>query len=182
MAKNTQNEEGISSGYGRNRTVTTTTLNGTTTTCSSEKMGIRVIKGSGMINSMGVTPDGSTCSLISTQAEVDFTLDIYKKGNSYQGDIYIVSYDTRKKISSNRLIYYQRVEEEEALCIFCVQYQSGCTNASYELIISVSPTNCSACSAGEFYAYAAPIYNEGVNIGGQLKTGEIIFYNTTACN
>lgn len=143
--------------------------------CQSENISVRVIKGNGTINSIGVTPDGSSSNRIYAQTEVDFTLDIYRRGNTYQGNIYIVSYDTRKKINSNDLIYYQQLEDEAATCIFDIQYENGCCTCTYELVVTVSPTDCVKCTTGVFYAYAAPIYNQGVNIGGELTSGEIVF-------
>lgn len=168
-------------GYGRNTNLATAALSGITMTCSSEKTGTCVIRGNGQLNSTGVTPDGSSCSLINAQTEVEFNIDVYKKGNNYQGELYIVSYDTRKKINSNKLIYYQQIGNEEAICIFCVYYHVGCTVCSYELVVSMSPTDCQVGSLGSFYGYAAPICNEGVNIGGTLTSGEIIFYEQAGC-
>lgn len=133
----------------------------------------QVIKGYGTFNSTGVTPDGSTSELIGEQAEVEFTINVYNEDRNYEGEVYIVCYDTRKKINSNQLMLYQEIEDEEIICIFCINYPNGCKTCSYELIVSMRPTNCSTHSKGEFYAYSAPIYNSGVNIGGALETGEI---------
>jgi len=131
----------------------------------------QVIKAYGRINSIGVCPDGSTCTTPTTPTEVEFTLDIYRRGNEFTGEVYIVNYDTRKKINSNQLIYYQDHGGAYTICIFCVMPNDGCCN--YELIVNLTPCGCA--TNGAMWAYVAPIYNEGLNIGGPLIAGEVIF-------
>jgi len=97
-----------------------------------------------------------------------------------QGNIYLVSYDTRKKINSNKLKYFAQPTCDEIICIFEVKFQKGCQTCTYDLFVTLSPTCCQNNTPGALFAYAAPIYNEGVNIGGALESGEIIFY--AECN
>ncbi len=134
----------------------------------------QVVKGYGTVRSTGVCPDGSTCTTTTTPTEVEFTLNVYRKGNSYKGEIYIVNYDTRKKINSNQLIYYQDHDGAYILCIFLVEPTSG--SCYYELVVNLTPGGCN--TAGTMYAYVAPIYNEGLNVGGTLTEGDIVFYDT----
>lgn len=139
---------------------------------------IQVIKGYGTVRSTGVCPDGSTCTTAETPTEVEFTLNIYRRGNHYKGEVYIVNYDTRKKINSNQLIYYQDHDGAYVLCIFSVTPTNG--GCSYELIINLTPCGCG--TTGRMYAYVAPIYNQGLNVGGTLTEGEIIFYDNCQRN
>lgn len=158
--------------YGRNRAAVN---NNISVTCASQEAVVRVIKGSGTFNSTGVIPDGYTTTPINEQTEVEFSIDIYKRDDTYQGELYMVCYDTRKKISSNELIYFNQQDKEQAICIFCVQNLNGCLACDYELMVSMSPTSCVGDSTAKFYAYSAPIYNDGINMGGELRTGEILF-------
>ena len=135
---------------------------------------VQVVKAYGTINSSGVCPDGSTCNTTDTPTEVEFTLNIYKRGNEYAGEVYIVNYDTRKKVNSNQLIYYQDHDGVYVLCIFYVCADSG--NCTYELIVNLTPTGCG--TTGSLYAYVMPIFNTGLNIGGTLTAGEIILGDT----
>lgn len=143
----------------------------------------KVISAYGKINSVGVCPDGSSCINQSATSEVEFSLNIYKKGNEYQGEVYIVNYDTRRKVNSNELIYYHEHEGDYVLCVFYVRARAlssnCCCPCNYELTMHLTP---SGCNSGSLFAYAAPIYNDGMNIGGPLSSGEINFYNLCSSN
>ena len=132
---------------------------------------IQVVKAYGTVNSTGVCPDGSTCTTAVTPTEVEFTLNIYRRGKDYTGEVYIVNYDTRRKINSNQLIYYQEHDGRYILCIFSVNDNIG--NCTYELIINLTPSGCN--TSGTIQAYVAPIYSQGFNVGGPLTAGEVIF-------
>lgn len=138
---------------------------------------IQIVKAYGALNSTGVCPDGSVCTPSVPPAEVEFTINIFRRGNDYEGEVYIVSYDTRMKVNSNELIYYQDHEENYILCIFYVQAINGC---NYELIIHMTPRSCA--NSGTMYAYVAPIYSAGFNVGGVLSSGEISLCECPRCN
>lgn len=129
---------------------------------------VQVVKAYGTLNSTGVCPDGSTCTTPVTSSEVEFTLNIYKRGCDYFGEVYIVNYDTRSKVNSNHLIYYQDHDGAYVLCIFLVITNNNCV---YELIVNFTPTSC--VTKGSLFCYVAPIYTTGLNIGGTLTSGEI---------
>lgn len=180
MARNTENN-GVRTSYGRN-TIAASNCNdcsscstNTTVLHGDDEAGILVVKGNGKINSTGVIPDGSISSLLNAQTEVEFTINIYRKCSTYQGNVFIVSYDTRKKINSNTLTFFKQIDNDEIICMFEVPFQKGCQTCVYDLIVSMSPTSCQSCNAGALFAYSAPIFNEGVNIGGVLQEGEIRF-------
>lgn len=141
---------------------------------------VQVVKAYGTFNNTGVCPDGSVCTPSVPPAEVDFTLNIYRQGGGYTGEVYIVSYDTRTKVNSNDLIYYQDHGGEYVLCIFCVHTQNSGYN--YELIMNLVP--CNSSNSGTIYGYIAPIYSAGFNVGGVLTSGEISFceMNMRPCN
>lgn len=130
---------------------------------------VQILKSFGTIDSKGVTPGGQTCEGEGT--EVEFSLNIYQTDDYYCGEIYLVDYDTRRKVNSNHLIYFEQSSMSQILCIFCVECENN--NCTYQLVVSVSPTNCNTLANGMFFAYVPPIYNQGLNVGGVLKTGEV---------
>lgn len=145
-----------------------------TSTCQSvASPTIQILKSFGTLNSKGVSPSGETCTGEGT--EVEFSLNIYQTDGFYCGEVYLVDYDTRRKLNSNQLVYFQQCSMAQIICIFNVEsFNHNCT---YQLIISVSPSNCSPLANGMFFAYVPAIYNQELNIGGLLKTGEIIVCN-----
>lgn len=130
----------------------------------------QILKGFGTIGSKGVSPSGLVCT--GEGADVEFSLNIYQKEGYYYGEVYLVDYDSRRKINSNQLIYFNESSLAQIICIFCVE--SPNYNCTYQLIVSVSPSNCGVLANGMFFAYVPAIYNQELNIGGLLKTGEII--------
>ena len=144
--------------------------------------GVQILKSFGTIDSIGVKAEGQTCEGEGT--EVEFSLNIYQTDSYYYGEIFLVDYDTRRKINSNHLIYFQQSSESQMICIFRIECENS--NCTYQVIVSVSPTNCSTLANGMFYAYVPPIYNQGLNIGGVLKTGEVTICgscdNGCSCN
>lgn len=131
---------------------------------------VQVLKSYGTLDSTGVWPSGVTSTGVTT--EVEFSLNIYKTGKVYQGEIYLVNYDTREKINSNKLTYFEQSNAAQIISIFSIESPAS-INCSYDLIVAVSPTNCTTRCNGLLYAYVPPIYNQGLNIGGPLKTGEV---------
>lgn len=174
MARNTRNSE-TRGCYGRDIAASSQHGSGVSSVHAKDDVVTCIIKGEGSINSAGVVPDGSVSSLLNAQTEVEFSIEVYRKGNCYQGNIYVVSYDTRKKINSNNLTYFNMPACDQAICIFEVCHLKGCQMCSYDLYVNLSPTSCHNNMTGALFAYAAPIYNVGVNIGGFLEKGEIIF-------
>lgn len=130
----------------------------------------QILKGFGTIGSKGVSPSGLVCT--GEGSEVEFSLNIYQTDSYYYGEVYLVDYDSRRKVNSNQLIYFNESSLAQIICIFCVE--SPNYNCTYEMIVSVSPSNCSPLANGMFFAYVPAIYNQELNIGGVLKTGEII--------
>lgn len=139
---------------------------------------MQVVRAYGTVNSTGVCPDGSTCTTTAATTEVEFTLNIYRRGSDYTGEVYIVNYDTRRKVNSNQLIYYQNHDNAYVLCIFCVVADNS--NCNYELSINLTPGGCT--TSGSMYAYVAPIAGQGLNVGGALVQGEINFCEPTQRN
>lgn len=136
-----------------------------------------IVKGYGTIDSIGVLPAGQTSPVSTT--EVEFSVNIYRSGRSYQGELYLVDYDTREKVNSNRLIYFEESSSSQVVCIFIVECGNG--NCSYQVIVTVSPSNCTSRCNGKFYAYVPAIYNQGLNVGGNLKSGEIKTFGNDCC-
>lgn len=130
---------------------------------------IQILKSFGTINSKGVAPSGETCTGDGT--EVEFSLNVYQTDSYYYGEICLVDYDSRRKVNSNQLVYFQESSMAQIICIFSVESPNN--NCTYQLIVSVSPTNCNTLANGMFFAYVPPIYNQGLNVGGVLKTGEV---------
>lgn len=135
---------------------------------------IQILRSFGTINSKGVPPSGETC--IGEGTEVEFSLNIYQTERYYCGEVYVVDYDTRRKVNSNQLVYFEQSSMSQIICIFSVECENN--NCTYQLIVSVSPTNCDTLSNGMFYAYVPPIYNQGLNVGGILKTGEVTIFGS----
>ena len=145
----------------------------TNTYQSATSTSVQILRSFGTIDSKGVAPSGETCTGAGT--EVEFSLNIYQTDSYYCGEVYLVDYDNRRKVNSNQLVYFEQSSMAQMICIFRVE--SVTNNCTYQLIVSVSPTNCSTLSNGMFYAYVPPIYNQGLNVGGVLKTGEVTIYN-----
>lgn len=136
-----------------------------------------VVKGFGKINSTGVLPAGQTQPQVIS--EVEFSITISRSGRTYQGEIYLVNYTTKEKINSNKLIYFDQSSEIEIITIFIVE--SGNGGCAYELIVTISPANCTMNCNGKLFAYVPAIYNQGLNIGGNLESGEILICTNDYC-
>lgn len=139
---------------------------------------VRVVRGFGTIDSTGVLPAGQ--SNPATTTEVEFSINISRLGRCYQGEVCIVNYDTREKVSSSKLTFFEQFNEAQIFTIFLVE--SGSRNCAFELMVSLSPTNCTMNANGKFFAYVPAILNQGLNIGGNLKTGEINVYGHSCCH
>lgn len=159
------NAGGYCSGTNSNRTVNNSPSRGNMLT---------VVRGYGTVNCTGVLPAGQQQPDV--VSEVEFTLNVYRNNRIYEGEIYIVNYTTKMKVNSNNLIYFDQSSEMEVICIF--EVESGNGSCSYELIVSASPSNCTMNCNGKLYAYVPAIYNTGLNIGGNLETGQIDLYDT----
>ncbi len=131
-----------------------------------------IVKGYGIIASTGVSP---TANAAGTTEQVDFKLNIYFTQGKYVGEIYLVDYDTRRKYNSNKLLFFTG-NENYCLCVFNVVSDDGCCN--YNLIVEASPNR---NTPAMLFAYSAPISNAGINIGGVISCGEILFFNEPPC-
>lgn len=148
----------------------------TTQSGSSRESRTPVIKGYGTINSVGVAVGRSSIQCENTEnstEEVEFKINIYTTNGRYEGEIYIVDYDVRMKINSNNLLYFDNECNRKAVAIFSVL--SDDESCTYNIVTSMSPISCETGTKANFFAYAAPILNIGINIGGPLASGEIIF-------
>ncbi len=186
---------------------------------------VQVVRGFGTINSTGVLPSGQGCPSVTN--EVEFSINISRIGRCYQGEVYIVDYDTREKISSNKLVFFEQFNEIQIITIFIVECgnrnctfemvvslsPSNCTgnangkffayvpeqfneiqiitifivecgnrNCTFEMVVSLSPSNCTGNANGKFFAYVPAILNQGLNIGGNLRTGEIKVCGQSCCH
>lgn len=139
---------------------------------------VQVVRGFGTINSTGVLPSGQNCPSVTN--EVEFSINISRIGRCYQGEVYIVDYDTREKISSNKLVFFEQFNEVQIVTIFIVE--CGNRNCNFEMVVSLSPSNCTANANGKFFAYVPAILNQGLNIGGNLRTGEIKVCGQGCCH
>ncbi len=139
---------------------------------------VQVVRGFGTINSTGVLPSGQGCPSVTN--EVEFSINISRIGRCYQGEVYIVDYDTREKISSNKLVFFEQFNEIQIITIFIVE--CGNRNCTFEMVVSLSPSNCTGNANGKFFAYVPAILNQGLNIGGNLRTGEIKVCGQSCCH
>ncbi len=139
---------------------------------------VQVVRGFGTINSTGVLPSGQDCPSVTN--EVEFSINISRIGRCYQGEVYIVDYDTREKISSNKLVFFEQFNEIQIITIFIVE--CGNRNCTFEMVVSLSPSNCTGNANGKFFAYVPAILNQGLNIGGNLRTGEIKVCGQSCCH
>ena len=135
-----------------------------------------IIKGYGTIDSKGVPSVGN--SLATTVEQVGFKIEIYKVQGKYEGELYLVNYDTRKKYSSNKLRYFTG-NDNSCLCVFGMTTDDGACN--YDMVVEASPLVCTRGTGPLLYAYCAPINTAGVNIGGEVVRGEIVFCEESCC-
>lgn len=137
---------------------------------------IEVVKGYGTLESIGVQSSGTTA--IPTVEQVDFKIHIYKVQGKYEGEIYLVNYDSRKKYSSNKLRFFVG-NDNSCLCVFGMKTDDGV--CCYEMVVEASPLVCTRGTGPLLYAYSAPINTLGINIGGEVVRGEIIFCEEQCC-
>lgn len=104
--------------------------------------------------------------------DIEFKFCIYKEDEKCKGEIYFVNYDTKTKIASNSLIYFNNEDKRQMMAIFHVI--SDDQKSSYQVIISARPTFSTSEAPAQFFAYIPPICHQGLNIGGDLQSGEII--------
>lgn len=136
---------------------------------------VDLVKGYGTIDSIGVPSVGS--NVVDTE-QVEFKINIYKCNESYEGEIYLVNYDKRRKYNSNKLLFFKG-DENSCLCIFEMTSDDGCCH--YQMVVEASPLVCIRGSGPMLFAYASPLNTTGINIGGEVIRGEIIFSGVSAC-
>ena len=96
--------------------------------------------------------------------------------NVLTGEIYLVNYDTRIQISSHKLVYFRSEEDCSMSAVFRAN-QTG-QSVEYELYVTACASVCGTC--GRFFAYISPVYQRpGVNVGGDLTSGEINIREST---
>lgn len=132
-----------------------------------------IVRAYGTIASQGVST--GRLSREAAPDQVEFTLNVYKVHNGFEGSVYIVNYDTRRKLNSNTLVYFSDNEDRSKfVAIFRVTSDDGTT--TYEMMITGMPrSSCMLEGAPKLYAYVAPLGVAGLNIGGELESGEITF-------
>ena len=136
---------------------------------------IPVVYGYGTLESEGV-PNGANNVLTGEPQEVEFKITITRSGAIYKGEIYLVNYDTRIQISSHKLVYFRSEEDCSMSAVFRAN-QTG-QSVEYELYVTACASVCGTC--GRFFAYISPVYQRpGVNVGGDLTSGEINIREST---
>lgn len=104
--------------------------------------------------------------------EAEFKLHIYKEFGKCKGELLLVDYKNTRQIYSEDLKCFEHDKMGKLVALFKVTPMTG---SAYYLTVTAHPKMC-ACAA-EFFAYAAPeCGSEGVNLGGALITGEIVFF------
>lgn len=105
------------------------------------------------------------------RGDIEFNLNIFKEFGKYQGEVCIIDFEAHQKIHSKTLVCIKSDFVKELVAVFRVEPVDG--GSHYFLTVSARPQLCE--SKAKFFAYAAPLCNTPVNLGGTLKTGEIVF-------
>ncbi len=136
---------------------------------------VEVVRGFGTVDSIGVPSVG--CNVTDTE-QVDFKIRIFRREDRFEGEVNIVNFDRRRKFNSNDLMFFTG-DENGFLCVFCVTSDDGCCR--FEMVVEASPIVCARGTAAMFFAYSAPINTVGINIGGEVVRGEILFCENACC-